>query len=108
MRFWEAVLIIAMIHSLRRATLVLAGSCLCSVRTLGAICITPVSAQTRSLGLDISAWQGNMSQTTWNNIHNVEGRDFAFIRSSRGGSTGYYNQSNSDNDPPDEYTFSAL
>lgn len=58
------------------------------------------SAQSRSLGLDISAWQGNISQTTWNNIHNVENRDFVFLRASRGGTSGYYNQNNSDNDPP--------
>jgi GH25 family lysozyme M1 (1,4-beta-N-acetylmuramidase) len=48
-----------------------------------------VSAQ-RLLGLDVSAWQGNISQTTWNNIHNVENRQFVFIRASRGGTTGYY------------------
>ncbi len=53
-----------------------------------------------SLGIDVSAWQGNWSQTLWNNLHNVDDRDFAFIRSSRGGTTGYYNQNNSDNDPP--------
>src|SRR3972149_3007233 len=56
----------------------------------------PAVAQ-RALGLDISAWQGNISQTTWNNIHNVNDRDFVFIRSSRGGTTGYYNQSDPDN-----------
>jgi autotransporter-associated beta strand protein len=59
-----------------------------------------VLAQTRALGLDISAWQGNISQTTWNNFRNVENRQFVFLRSSRGGTTGYYNQNNSDNDPP--------
>ncbi len=53
--------------------------------------------QTRSLGLDVSAWQGNISQTTWNNIRNVENREFVFIRSSRGGSTGFYNQSDPNN-----------
>jgi autotransporter-associated beta strand protein len=58
------------------------------------------NAQTRSLGLDVSSWQGNISQTTWNNIHNLENRDFVFIRASRGGTSGYYNQNNSDNDPP--------
>jgi autotransporter-associated beta strand protein len=54
----------------------------------------------RALGLDISAWQGNISQTTWNNIRNVENRQFVFLRSSRGGTTGFYNQNNADNDPP--------
>ncbi len=56
----------------------------------------PAVAQ-RALGLDVSAWQGNITPTTWNNIHNVEDRDFVFIRSSRGGTTGYYNQNDSDN-----------
>jgi autotransporter-associated beta strand protein len=61
----------------------------------------PLSAQQpRALGLDISAWQGNISQTTWNNIRNLENRQFVFLRSSRGGTTGYYNQNNADNDPP--------
>ena len=53
-----------------------------------------VARAQRSLGLDVSAWQGTISQSTWNNLHNVNDRDFVFIRSSRGGTTGYYNQSN--------------
>lgn len=62
---------------------------------------TPATAQTtRVLGLDISAWQGNISQTTWNNFRNVENRQFIILRSSRGGTTGYYDQNNSDNNPP--------
>src|SRR5688572_15137246 len=48
------------------------------------------STGNRVLGLDVSAWQGNMSQTTWNNISNVENRKFVFIRASRGGTTGEY------------------
>ncbi len=56
-----------------------------------------VDAQNRVLGLDVSAWQSNISQTTWNNIHNVNDRDFVFIRSSRGGTTGFYNQSDPNN-----------
>jgi autotransporter-associated beta strand protein len=51
----------------------------------------------RLLGLDISAWQGNISQTTWNNLRNVENRQFVFIRSSRGGTTGFYDQNDADN-----------
>jgi autotransporter-associated beta strand protein len=54
-------------------------------------------AQQRVLGIDVSAWQGNLSQTTWNNLHNVNDRDFVFIRSSRGGTTGFYNQSDPNN-----------
>ena len=51
----------------------------------------------RLLGLDISAWQGNISQTTWNNIRTNDNRRFIILRSSRGGTTGYYNQSDADN-----------
>ncbi len=61
---------------------------------------SPARAQQRVLGLDVSYWQGSVSQTTWNNIHNIENRQFVFIRSSRGGTTGYYDQNNSDNNPP--------
>ena len=58
---------------------------------------TFVVAQDRVLGIDVSAWQSNISQTTWNNIHDVDGRDFVFVRSSRGGTTGFYNQSDPNN-----------
>ncbi len=57
----------------------------------------PSAAQERVLGLDISAWQGNISQTTWNNLRNVENRRFVILRSSRGGTTGYYNQNDPNN-----------
>src|SRR4051812_42339526 len=46
------------------------------------------SSGDRLLGLDVSAWQGNVSQQTWNNLLTVENRYFAFIRSARGGTTG--------------------
>ena len=60
---------------------------LCLATTLTA------SAQvTRLLGLDISAWQGNISQTTWNNARTNDNRQFILLRSSRGGTTGVYNQ----------------
>lgn len=63
--------------------------------------------QTRSLGIDISAWQGNLSQATWNSFAGAGNRDFVFIRSSRGGTTGYYNQSNAgNNNPPGQNTLS--
>lgn len=73
-----------------------------SVFVVLALTVLPrtVHAQTRSLGIDISAWQGNLSQSTWNSFAGAGNRDFVFLRSSRGGTTGYYNQSNSDNDPP--------
>jgi autotransporter-associated beta strand protein len=51
------------------------------------------SAQTRLTGLDVSWYQGNLSQANWDTIHNVDGRDFTFIRASRGGTTGTYSPS---------------
>lgn len=61
------------------------------------LCANPSARAQRLLGLDISAWQGNISQTTWNNFRNVENRRFVILRSSRGGTTGYYDQNDSDN-----------
>ena len=58
---------------------------------------TPAAAQQRALGLDVSAWQGDLSQSSWNTIKNTDGRQFAFIRSSRGGTIGFYNQGDADN-----------
>jgi GH25 family lysozyme M1 (1,4-beta-N-acetylmuramidase) len=58
---------------------------------------TPFSAGDRVFGLDVSAFQGDIAQATWNDFHNIENRQFAFIRSSRGGTTGYYNQSDPNN-----------
>lgn len=52
----------------------------------------PLMAQStgnRSLGLDVSAWQETID---WVQVRN-SGKDFAFIRSSRGGTTGTYDQS---------------
>lgn len=63
-----------------------------------ALLLTTATAHAqRVLGLDISAWQGNISQTTWNNIKSVENRQFVILRSSRGGTTGYYDQNDKDN-----------
>ncbi len=72
------------------------------------LCSDNAAAQNqRVLGIDVSAWQGDISQTTWNNIRTNENRRFVFIRSSRGGTTGYYNQSNAgNNNPPGQNTFS--
>lgn len=51
----------------------------------------------RVLGIDVSAWQGNISQSTWDTFFSSANRKFAFLRASRGGTTGYYNQNDSDN-----------
>lgn len=50
------------------------------------------SAQ-RSRGIDVSSWQGSVN---WTQVRN-SGVDFAFIRATRGGTTGTYNQSDPNN-----------
>jgi autotransporter-associated beta strand protein len=47
----------------------------------------PALAQ-RTLGVDVSYWQGEISQTAWNHAYNNTDREFAIVRSSRGGTTG--------------------
>ena len=42
----------------------------------------------RLLGLDVSCWQGGISQTVWNNLCTNDNRKFVILRSSRGGTTG--------------------
>ena len=52
----------------------------------------------RSLGIDVSAWQGNISAANWATLKRAtnvqvggvfgDGRDFVMIRSTRGGTTG--------------------
>ncbi|MCX6892137.1 MAG: hypothetical protein NTX51_11515, partial [Verrucomicrobia bacterium] len=69
----------------------------CSAALVGGGAADASAQIQRLLGLDVSAWQGSISQTTWNNIHNVENRQFIIIRSSRGGTTGYYDQNDSGN-----------
>src|SRR5687768_2772407 len=69
--------------------------------------VAEASAQGRVLGIDVSAWQANISTGNWatlkrptnEQVNGVfgDGRDFVFIRSSRGGTTGYYNQSDPNN-----------
>jgi len=60
---------------------------------------TPAMGQIqRALGIDVSAWQGNLSTTAWATFQRPtdqqvggvfgDGRDFVFIRASRGGTTG--------------------
>src|SRR5687767_5974718 len=69
--------------------------------------IAPALAQGRVLGIDVSAWQTELTTAEWATFKRAtnqqvggvfgDGRDFVFIRSSRGGTTGYYNQSDPDN-----------
>src|SRR5678816_4024543 len=66
-----------------------------------------LAQQLRSLGIDVSAWQGNISTANWATLKRAtnqqvggvfgDGRDFVIIRSSRGGTTGYYNQNDANN-----------
>ena len=77
---------------------------------VGAVLLLAGSANaqiTRVLGIDVSAWQTEITTTEWATLKRPtnqqvggvfgDGRDFVFMRSSRGGTTGYYNQNDSDN-----------
>ena len=74
-----------------RNVLIAAAACGMMLATTGS-----ASGQ-RVLGIDISAHQGNIlalptanpADSNWATLHTVDNRGFAFIRSSRGGTTGY-------------------
>lgn len=69
--------------------------------------VPSAAQQQRVLGIDVSAWQGNISTANWATLKRPpdqqvggvfgDGREFVLIRSSRGGTTGYYNQSDPNN-----------
>ncbi len=70
--------------------------------------VLPAQAQQqRVLGIDVSAWQGSISTAEFATLKRAadqqvsgifgDGRDFVIIRSSRGGTTGYYDQNDPDN-----------
>src|SRR4051812_44151376 len=53
----------------------------------------PANAQERVLGTDISYWNcgtsaGGISQVNWNTAYSTGNRVFAFLRATRGGTTG--------------------
>src|SRR3954451_5318971 len=63
----------------------------------GALGIAPHAHAQRALGIDVSDWQGSLSRANWQTIHKSTargggGKDFTFIRSSRGGTTGTYDE----------------
>jgi GH25 family lysozyme M1 (1,4-beta-N-acetylmuramidase) len=56
----------------------------------------------RSLGIDVSDWQGTLTINNWTKIHQPAssgggGRDFVFLRSTRGGTTGFYDEHDAPN-----------
>ncbi|MCS7034030.1 MAG: hypothetical protein NZ561_08550, partial [Phycisphaerae bacterium] len=67
--------------------------------TLAFIAATSESFGQRAVGIDVSAWQGSINwQTVARPVsQGGGGKQFAFIRSTRGGTTGYYNQSDPNN-----------
>ncbi len=72
------------------------------------VAAVPAEAQQRVLGIDISYYQGNLTAANWTTLHRPtdqqvggvfgDGRDFVIIRASRGGTTGFYNSSDSSQD----------
>jgi len=75
--------------------------------TAALVGVSSPGQQLRSLGIDVSAWQGSISTANWATLKRAtnqqvggvfgDGRDFVIIRSSRGGTTGYYNQNDANN-----------
>src|SRR4051794_23072038 len=64
--------------------------CAFSTLLLMVLLVVPVpnSEAANVQGLDLSSFQGNVSQTTWNNIKTLQGKQFAFVRASRGATFG--------------------
>jgi autotransporter-associated beta strand protein len=56
--------------------------------TVLAVVEVSTCAAANTQGLDLSSWQGNVSQTTWNAIKNSQGKQFGFARASRGATFG--------------------
>src|SRR5438876_881238 len=86
-------------RSSRRVDARLALAC----TVIAAICgyAQTASAQ-RALGIDVSDWQGTLAVSNWTKIHQAAssgggGRDFVFLRSTRGGTTGFYDEHDSAN-----------
>jgi len=50
--------------------------------------MTTAAVAQRTFGVDVSYWQGEITQTAWNYAYNNTERRFAFVRASRGGTTG--------------------
>src|SRR4051812_20699095 len=58
-------------------------------KTIACLSLLGVRAEAqRVLGIDVSYWQGENIQSNWNTAFSTGNRQFAFIRSSRGGTTG--------------------
>ena len=77
----------------RDAVVKLVVSCSRSIAVVAAIVSLPFAESAalgqRLLGIDISAYQTNLSASNWTTLHTTNSRDFVFIRSSRGGTTGF-------------------
>jgi autotransporter-associated beta strand protein len=82
---------------------------------LGTSSLVPAQQQ-RSLGIDVSDYQGSISVANWATLKRAtnvqvggiygDGRDFVFIRASRGGTTGVYNENDPNNTSPGTNTLS--
>ncbi len=53
--------------------------------------MAPIASAQRAQGLDLSDFQGHVTQATWNNIEGM-GFSFAYVRATRGGTTGTYDE----------------
>jgi autotransporter-associated beta strand protein len=91
-----------------------------AVATVSAVLLgaggSALAQQLRSLGIDVSDWQGNITAANWATLKRAtnaevggvygDGKDFVFMRSSRGGTTGVYNENDASNTSPGTNTLS--
>src|SRR6187399_2859015 len=62
------------------------------VATLATIFVASIATNSahaqRAFGIDVSYWQSEITPAAWSYAYNTDDRVFAFVRSSRGGTTG--------------------
>jgi autotransporter-associated beta strand protein len=73
-----------LVSALRIAKFVFVAGCIAAAWSWAA---TAAQAQ-RAFGVDVSYWQGEITQQAWNYSYNNDDRVFAFVRATRGGTTG--------------------
>ncbi len=61
---------------------------LCAIVFLFGSLFASTATAERPIGIDVSYWQGNISQTNWNTVASSSGRTFVFVRASHLDSTG--------------------
>jgi autotransporter-associated beta strand protein len=66
------------------------------------LAISDAACAQRALGVDVSYWQSEITQNAWNHAYNNTNRRFAFVRATRGGTTGLGQTSGTPGNPTQE------